>query len=127
MFADTRYVIKAQAERIDVNGGRRDWDGLATAISGSVKTTVEQEGNKNETNFKFLKNKIVKLAASQEVLQQQFDLQQADISSKYNLCFNVKFRQNEGHSQIPQRSGWRICWSQWRRCKQGSLFKCHTG
>lgn len=70
VFHDTRYVIKAQAEKIDGDTAKSDWDGVTAAISASVRTTVEQESEKTETNFKFLKNKIVKLQAAQETLQQ---------------------------------------------------------
>jgi len=36
VFVDTRYVIKAQAERI-TGDEKSDWDGLTTAITTSVK------------------------------------------------------------------------------------------
>jgi hypothetical protein len=60
VFGGTRYVIKAQKELIG-DKSKSDFDGLTTTISDSVRTTVEQESKKTESNFKFLKNKIVKL------------------------------------------------------------------
>jgi len=66
VFAHTRYVIKAQAERINGGSSGGDWDGITTAITQSVRTTMEQESAKSETNFKFLKSKIVKLGSGQE-------------------------------------------------------------
>ena len=75
-FAGTRYVIKAQAERIDGDGAKSDFDGLTTAITASVKTSVEQESAKSDTNFKFLKNKIAKLQSAQENIQQLAEQQQ---------------------------------------------------
>ena len=68
VFADTRYVIKAQAERIDGDRAKGELDGVTNAITASVRTTVEQESRKTEGNFKFLKTKIEKLAAAQENL-----------------------------------------------------------
>jgi hypothetical protein len=73
-FANTRYVIKAQAERSTENaGGNSDWDAVTAVIGAQVKNTVEQEAAKTETSFKFLKNKVVKLSAAQENQQQQVE------------------------------------------------------
>ena len=72
-FASTRYIIKAQAESITGSDSTGDWDGLTTAITSSVRTTIEQEGVKTDTNFKFMKNKLVKLAANQENMQQLYE------------------------------------------------------
>ena len=83
-FGQTRYIIKAQAEKVEEGDSKSAWDDVTSAIASNVKTinndlhthsficicllcffrTVEQEGNKTETNFKFLKNKIVKLASA---------------------------------------------------------------
>lgn len=64
IFGQTRYIIKAQAEKVEEGDSKSAWDDVTSAIASNVKTTVEQEGNKTETNFKFLKNKIVKLASA---------------------------------------------------------------
>ncbi len=49
---------------IDGENARSDWDGVTSAITASVKSTVEQESAKSDNNFKFLKNKIVKLSSA---------------------------------------------------------------
>lgn len=81
VYEETRYVIKAQAEKIDGLGFNKksEAETIATEVSSSVKTSVEQESQKSDTNFKFLKNKIVKLTATQELMQQQQDQQKQDL------------------------------------------------
>jgi hypothetical protein len=40
-FENTRYVIKAQVEKVKGDDKNGDWDGLTSAITSSVKTSVE--------------------------------------------------------------------------------------
>ena len=49
-----------------VKWGKSDWDGVTNAISASVNTRVENESKKSEVNFKFLKDKTLKLASAFE-------------------------------------------------------------
>lgn len=56
---------------------------MTTAITSNVKTTVDQEGKKTENNFKFIKNKIVKLGSSQESLTSTSEQTQIELKSKY--------------------------------------------
>jgi hypothetical protein len=90
VFQETRYVIKAQAERIDGTTGiskKSEAETIATEVSSSVKTSVEQESQKSETNFKLLKSKIVKLTTTQELMQQQQEQQKQEQRSKsYKMC-----------------------------------------
>jgi hypothetical protein len=81
-FASTRYIIKAQAETVTGDDSQGDWDGVTSAITQSVKSTIEQESTKTDGNFKFMKNKLIKLASNQENMQQVHDQQQAEIRRK---------------------------------------------
>lgn len=89
VFADTRYVIKAQAEKVDEGARKSAWDDVTTAITSNVKTTVDQEGKKTENNFKFIKNKIVKLGSSQESLTSTSEQTQIELKSKFAYLPNT--------------------------------------
>jgi hypothetical protein len=41
VFSETRYVLKAQAEKIEEGGRKTEWDDVTTSITSNVKTTVE--------------------------------------------------------------------------------------
>ncbi len=43
VYTECRYIIKAQAERIDGDAARTDWDEVTTAITASVRVSLEQE------------------------------------------------------------------------------------
>jgi len=66
-------MIKAQAESIAGSDSTGDRDALTTVITSSVRTTIEKEGAKTDTNFTFMKNKLVKLADKLENIQQLYE------------------------------------------------------
>lgn len=100
-FASTRYIIKAQVEKVKGDDKNGDWDGLTSAITSSVKTTVEQESQKTDVSFKFMKDKLVKLASQQEQMQSIAELQQNEVKCKlfYKYCV---YRTTSINDEIPR-------------------------
>jgi hypothetical protein len=120
VFQETRYVIKAQAERIDGTAGlskKSEAETIATEVSSSVKTSVEQESQKSETNFKFLKGKIAKLTTTHELKQQQQDQQKQELRSKsYKMC-HCLYRNSPADVETTWRHPLKRRW--WRRWRHG--------
>jgi hypothetical protein len=54
-----------------------------------VKTTVEQESQKTDVSFKFMKDKLVKLASQQEQMQSIAEMQQNEVKCKVINAVNV--------------------------------------
>jgi hypothetical protein len=50
-----------------------------------VKTTVEQESQKTDVSFKFMKDKLVKLASQQEQMQSIAEMQQNEVKCKVKV------------------------------------------
>jgi hypothetical protein len=57
-----------------------------------VKTTVEQESQKTDVSFKFMKDKLVKLASQQEQMQSIAEMQQNEVKCKVKVI-NVYIEQ----------------------------------
>jgi hypothetical protein len=57
-----------------------------------VKTTVEQESQKTDVSFKFMKDKLVKLASQQEQMQSIAEMQQNEVKCKV-IAINMYIEQ----------------------------------
>jgi hypothetical protein len=58
-----------------------------------VKTTVEQESQKTDVSFKFMKDKLVKLASQQEQMQSIAEMQQNEVKCKVVIAINMYIEQ----------------------------------
>jgi hypothetical protein len=58
-----------------------------------VKTTVEQESQKTDVSFKFMKDKLVKLASQQEQMQSIAEMQQNEVKCKVVKVINMYIEQ----------------------------------
>jgi hypothetical protein len=57
-FSNAKYIVRAEVEKVQGLAEGNTWSGMADTITDGIKCIINEEQEKNEGNFKFIKNKV---------------------------------------------------------------------